>query len=472
MKRWGSLIIAVVMLFSLLTACGTKEQGSTDSTTKVESTTAASVQETVVEEPAWKTKEVKLTVWDGVPDEPQYDTTREDWKKFETLYPNIKVEHILWQPEPGKDRLEYVTAMAGGTGPSVFFNNYSTVIKNYINQGFCAPLNKYMDNWEEKDNLRSETMALAIKDEIVYGLPGESSIVMFAWNKKMFEKAGLDPNAPPKTWDDVVEFGKKLTNEKTGEYGNVLLGGGGIADWWFMFYVWQAGGDITQIESDGRVTLHLTDGPAETALKFYQDMKFVHKITEKDTLKDFGGLVTDFCQQKAAMCIFMPDWMGWFVSMGLDPEQLGLCSLPAGPSGKHTTTSAAAYATINALMSKDQQDAAWEYMKFIKFDRERIIKNVKDTVEKNLKYPRILPFKDIEMKDFVEIDPEWEKAVNYALTDFRDEYYLVESVRPYLSPAIESALADPKADVKKILEDTQVKVQKEVIDPYNANLKK
>lgn len=41
-------------------------------------------------------------------------------------------------------------------------------------------------------------------------MPFNSSTSVFYWNKQAFEKAGLDPETPPKTWPEVGEFAKKL----------------------------------------------------------------------------------------------------------------------------------------------------------------------------------------------------------------------------------------------------------------------
>ena len=41
-------------------------------------------------------------------------------------------------------------------------------------------------------------------------MPFNSSTPVLYYNKALFEKAGLDPNTPPKTWPELVEFAQKL----------------------------------------------------------------------------------------------------------------------------------------------------------------------------------------------------------------------------------------------------------------------
>lgn len=48
------------------------------------------------------------------------------------------------------------------------------------------------------------------KDGKMLSFPFNSSTPVVYWNKQLFEKAGLDPNKPPKTWPETFEAAKKL----------------------------------------------------------------------------------------------------------------------------------------------------------------------------------------------------------------------------------------------------------------------
>ena len=56
-----------------------------------------------------------------------------------------------------------------------------------------------------------------------YGLPWLGDAMILPYNTEHFKAAGLDPAVPPKNWDEVIEFGKKLT--KGDQYGFALMGG-------------------------------------------------------------------------------------------------------------------------------------------------------------------------------------------------------------------------------------------------------
>lgn len=59
-------------------------------------------------------------------------------------------------------------------------------------------------------------------DGKIYGVTGTATISWLDWNKKLFAKTGLDPNKPPKTWDEWLEMANKITVAGKGEF----FGGG------------------------------------------------------------------------------------------------------------------------------------------------------------------------------------------------------------------------------------------------------
>jgi len=72
----------------------------------------------------------------------------------------------------------------------------------------------------------------SIENKLV-AMPFNSSTPLLYYNKKLFSEAGLDPNAPPKSWEEALTAAKKLTKQDTGGQ----LGQTGIAipiDSWYF----------------------------------------------------------------------------------------------------------------------------------------------------------------------------------------------------------------------------------------------
>ena len=57
----------------------------------------------------------------------------------------------------------------------------------------------------------------------VYGVPTNNETMAFIWNKDIFQKAGLDPNTPPATWEDVVKYSAQI-KKATGKAGYGMVG--------------------------------------------------------------------------------------------------------------------------------------------------------------------------------------------------------------------------------------------------------
>ena len=76
------------------------------------------------------------------------------------------------------------------------------------------PVYEVMAQAHEKFNVKSYLPAVASYYSDTHGrlvsMPFNSSTPVFFYNKDMFKKAGLDPNKPPKTWDEVQADAEKL----------------------------------------------------------------------------------------------------------------------------------------------------------------------------------------------------------------------------------------------------------------------
>ncbi|MFH1714719.1 MAG: extracellular solute-binding protein [Elusimicrobiota bacterium] len=91
---------------------------------------------------------------------------------------------------------------------------------SFIKAGHVENLTPYMDASNGLWKNRMFLKALAVNEFLpdnqfgikpgVYGVPIDVTNIQMLFNKKMFRKAGLDPENPPKTWDEFMKAGKKL----------------------------------------------------------------------------------------------------------------------------------------------------------------------------------------------------------------------------------------------------------------------
>jgi len=79
-------------------------------------------------------------------------------------------------------------------------------------------------------------------EDKLYGIPTNNETMAFIWNRQLFADAGLDPENPPATWADVVEY-SRIIKEETGKngYGMVAKVNAGNTPFRFMPMLWAHG---------------------------------------------------------------------------------------------------------------------------------------------------------------------------------------------------------------------------------------
>ncbi|AAD35892.1 MULTISPECIES: ABC transporter substrate-binding protein [Thermotoga] len=134
--------------------------------------------------------------------------------RYEELNPDVE---IVWEDVPW-DVLQQklLAAFSSGNPPDVVNLNAQWTIE-FAQKKVLFPLNDLLP--EEVINQYFDNMikGLTWKDGI-YGIPWYTAVDVIFYNKEIFEKAGLDPKYPPRTWDEILLY-SVLIKEKTGKYG-------------------------------------------------------------------------------------------------------------------------------------------------------------------------------------------------------------------------------------------------------------
>ena len=278
-------------------------------------------------------------------------------KKFLEEHPDITLNKVVKEGDPGN---EFYQAVASGTAPDLV-NCSFTMMDSYMSAGILEPLNKYTDEWDEWGDFTKEYVDMFTKDGNVYGIPNLVAPMLFAYNKTLFEEAGI--NEPPKTWDEALEAAKKINDPDNQVTGYATLAAE-WTEWFFQYYVWQAGGDLTKENEDGTAELTFTDPAVIQAAEYYQKLRSEGVLQSDLTLK-FNDLVKNFGMGKIGMMPFAGDWVSEAITNGIDPDDIGLCLPPVGPSGEQTTAIAGDCYVINAKTDQAKKDAAWEYISYM-----------------------------------------------------------------------------------------------------------
>ena len=143
---------------------------------------------------------------------------------YEKEHPNIKVNAVLQE----SDALypAFRAAAAAGQGPDIqfFFGGVFTLEDAWL--GNIVPLSDYWSK-EEIRHLPVGQRAETYWDGKQWGMPFYQIGTFWAYNKKLFARAGLDPENPPETWDDFITALTKL------KAAGITPIGTGFKDGWF-----------------------------------------------------------------------------------------------------------------------------------------------------------------------------------------------------------------------------------------------
>lgn len=297
-----------------------------------------------------------LEVWNKPPS--RLVKERKLWEEsilqFEQKHPGIKVRGVERQYAPQ----EFITAMAGGKGPDVM-HVWVGSMATLARQGFIAPVDKYIKNWDQADYIPKKVWRPTRYQRQTFGVPRDTYFTVLFYRKDLFKQAGLNPNQPPRNWQELVDYGKRLTKPEINQYGFGLP----PTTWHFMDFVWQNQGRLIEPAKGGYLNAPLDSQPVLETLQFWHDLKYKHKILPKNALPTQENIAQMFALGKVAMmmgvAIQLPTLLNKY---GLNLSRTGIAPLPAGPKGARASHAGGEIFVINASISKEKQDAAWKYI--------------------------------------------------------------------------------------------------------------
>lgn len=129
--------------------------------------------------------------------------------------------------ETNQNELKILTAWAGGAGGPDLVSVGDSNLPNYAYRKLIAPVDPaafgFKTQQELVDAYEPGVLDGFIVDGKLYGIPMDLASISMYYRKDFFKEAGLDPDKPPTTWEEVAEMGRKLT--KTDANGTVTRAG-------------------------------------------------------------------------------------------------------------------------------------------------------------------------------------------------------------------------------------------------------
>lgn len=134
-----------------------------------------------------------------------------------------------------------------------------------------------------------------------WGIPFQRSTPVMYYSKPAFAAAGLDPEAPPATWNELVEMGKKLTlrdSSGTVTQWGVRIPSSGFPSWLFTGLVASNGQD--GLANDAGTEVYFNTPEVIGALEYLVSLARDHGVMEPGIL-DWGATPRAFMDGQAAI---------------------------------------------------------------------------------------------------------------------------------------------------------------------------
>ncbi len=290
---------------------------------------------------------VSITVWETYNNE-ERAVFLELVEEFEAANPGIAIDPVNI-PFDGLEP-KILTALATDTAPDIVRVDVGFLPKLAM-RGAVHPLDEYAS-----EAVTGGIVPVALRscriDGRLYGMPDQVNGLCLFYNKRLFEEAGLDPEDPPETWEEFVEYARRLTDADKGVYGFGMRN----SLWWSLPFIYSFGGDI--LTDDGRACA-LSEPEAVAGFQFKVDLYSKYKV--EGGAWRAGGIRDDvgFQSRKYAMVLNGPWAVKGLEAAGVD---FGVALIPAGPAGRATNVGGN---NLAVLSTSKHPAEAYRFLEFI-----------------------------------------------------------------------------------------------------------
>lgn len=256
------------------------------------------------------------------PDRPEEPATR---RIIELARREPDLQPVKWGglvlPGAG-GRATFMLALAGGSAPDIY-KAWFHILRHDVGQGFVYPLDEWISPapspqslWDRVRQFDGHVWALPTPGIAYYGI---------VYRKDLVEQAGLDPEAPPKTWRQFREWCKTLT--RPGRRAFAIEN----RPWGFLPWVQSAGGDVLREKPDGSGFEACFHSPAAVAAAEYlQDLVRLGVVRGLPTLTVADDIGQLFVSGEIVAVFGGEDTVRRLTdTLNFPPELIGLMPFPA-----------------------------------------------------------------------------------------------------------------------------------------------
>ena len=295
---------------------------------------------------------------------------------FMVLNPDINVE-VQYTGSYGDTINKLNVAIQSNIAPHVV-QGYDIATQMLIDGEIAIPMQDLIDADPTFDigTFMPQVLNYYRVNDKLYCMPFNSSNAIMFYNKTLFKKAGLDPNKPPKTYEELLEVAEKITVKD--DKGNVVQAGitWNLHTWFFEQFMAVQNAPVVDNDNGrtGRPTKAIFNSDAGLKVfTFWNDLtKNGYMINTK--IEDWTGARNLFISQKVAMIITSTSDVALMVKSAKENNfELGTAFIPA-PADAESGGVVIGGGSLWMVAGKPEAEtkAAWEFVKFMAQSAQQI----------------------------------------------------------------------------------------------------
>lgn len=345
MKKYGLVLLTLVLVLGLLSACGGNANSS--NANKGNANDASSL------DTAAKTDEpvnLQMSVWGSDAQVALYDELAAEYNK---LHPNVTIKTTVI---PWADYQQKLAIMAATkTSPDIVWIS-ERMIPQFMNAGQLLDVSSLKADAEyEFEDLLPSTLTAFEKDDKLYGIPFSTPPQVIFYNKTLFEANGL--KTPMQlyeednwTYDELVKAAEAISKPLEGVYGVKFIQNSSNWSDNLTPLIWAMGGEIF---NEDKTQFAMNTPETAKAINLFKGLldKKAHPSIGEQLTFDTGKL--GMAVENVTRTTAYRDKVGF---------EWDIAPLPAGDHGLRVPLGFAGYSIFK---DADNPEEALQYLKFI-----------------------------------------------------------------------------------------------------------
>jgi multiple sugar transport system substrate-binding protein len=390
--------------------------------------------------------------------------------QFEAANPAVDIvpQEYKW------DATTFTAQLAGGTLPDVFTVPF-TDGRGLIERKQIADISGLVAQLPYARKFNDKIARAGSSDDgRMWAVPIAAHGQALHYNRTLFTQAGLDPDRPPATWDEIRADARQIA-QRTGQAGYAMMTTGNTGGWIAVTLDYAFGGRTEQV--DGDTAKATVDTPEMTSV-----MRAIHTMRWDDNsmganfLYDWGTINQDFAAGRIGMYVSGGGNYGSLRAQNaMKPEDYGVTALPLSDNGNAGVLGGGTLAAVSAKTAEQTRSAAVRWIDFYYMEKlttqDAAVAEAKTTADSgqavgspelpvfdratfDQRMQWISQYVNVPLKQMA---PYTGKMFGQALVP--EPTRSTQQVYGLLDPVVQSVLTDRDADVPALLKGVQTQAQ-------------